>query len=40
MGLEMVNVAASQELDTKVIRTGLCTLCGACVGTCPYMVAH
>ena len=39
-GLYMVNAGASQELDAKVIKTGLCTLCGACVGTCPYMVAY
>ena len=39
-GHSMGNAGASQELDTKVIKTGLCTLCGACLGTCPYMVAH
>ncbi len=36
----MIEAGALQELDTKVIKTGLCTLCGACVGTCPYMVAY
>jgi coenzyme F420 hydrogenase subunit beta len=29
-----------QELQTKVIDRGLCTLCGGCVGTCPYFVAY
>jgi len=27
---------ASQRLYDEVITTGLCTLCGACVGLCPY----
>ncbi len=31
---------ACQELDAKVIREDLCTLCGACVGNCPYIVAY
>ncbi len=29
-----------QELQSKVIDRGLCTLCGGCVGTCPYFVAY
>jgi coenzyme F420 hydrogenase subunit beta len=36
----MVNLKACEELDAKVIRTGLCTLCGACVGNCPYLAAY
>ena len=36
----MVNSKACEELDTKVIKTGLCTLCGACVGNCPYLAAY
>ena len=27
---------ASQRLYDEVIATGLCTLCGACIGLCPY----
>ena len=27
---------ASQKLYDEVISSGLCTLCGACVGACPY----
>jgi len=29
-------VKASQRLYDEVVATGLCTLCGACVGLCPY----
>jgi coenzyme F420 hydrogenase subunit beta len=29
-----------QELQSEVIDRQLCTLCGACVGMCPYLVAH
>ena len=29
-----------QELRTEVVERQLCTLCGACVGMCPYLVAH
>ena len=32
--------SACQELDSKVIKKGLCTLCGACAGTCPYFACH
>ena len=27
---------ASQRLYDEVITTGLCTMCGGCVGLCPY----
>ena len=36
----IVESKACQELETNVIKKGLCTLCGACVGLCPYIVAH
>lgn len=29
-----------RELLDEVIDPGLCTLCGACAGACPYLVAH
>jgi len=29
-----------KELFAEVIETGLCTLCGACTGSCPYLVYH
>ena len=29
-----------QVLVDEVIRKDLCTLCGACVGLCPYLIAH
>ena len=29
-----------QELESKVINRELCTLCGACVGMCPYILAY
>lgn len=29
-----------KELREKVLNTGLCTHCGACVNLCPYAVAH
>ena len=35
-----MNSKACEELDAKVIKTGLCTLCGACVGNCPYLAAY
>ena len=37
MGLE---VKASRELQAEVLTAKLCSLCGACVGMCPYWVAH
>ena len=32
-------VKGPKELVEEVINAGLCTLCGACAGSCPYMVA-
>jgi coenzyme F420 hydrogenase subunit beta len=29
-----------KELFTEVIETGLCALCGACAGSCPYLVYY
>lgn len=29
-----------KELITEVIETGLCALCGACTGNCPYLAYH
>jgi coenzyme F420 hydrogenase subunit beta len=29
-----------KELFTEVIEAGLCALCGACTGTCPYLVYY
>jgi len=29
-----------KELFEEVINQGLCTLCGACAGTCPYLVSY
>ncbi|MGA2466082.1 MAG: Coenzyme F420 hydrogenase/dehydrogenase, beta subunit C-terminal domain [Thermodesulfobacteriota bacterium] len=36
----MVESKACQDLVNKVIKKDLCTLCGACVGMCPYLVTH
>ncbi len=36
----MMESRACQELENRVIKQGLCTLCGACVGMCPYFVAY
>lgn len=36
----MSELKGCQELKTKVIKEGLCTLCGACVGMCPYLVIY
>jgi coenzyme F420 hydrogenase subunit beta len=33
-------VKGPQDLEKEVIQAGLCTLCGACVGLCPYFRAH
>ncbi|MDY6916428.1 MAG: Coenzyme F420 hydrogenase/dehydrogenase, beta subunit C-terminal domain [Chloroflexota bacterium] len=33
-------VKGCKELYTDVIQAGLCTLCGACVGSCPYLVSY
>jgi coenzyme F420 hydrogenase subunit beta len=35
-----VRVKGAKELAEEVINAGLCTLCGACAGGCPYMVSH
>lgn len=35
-----MKVKGSKELLTEVIDAGLCTLCGACAGGCPYLVPH
>jgi len=35
-----LEVKASRELQAEVLARNLCTLCGACVGMCPYWVAH
>jgi coenzyme F420 hydrogenase subunit beta len=36
----MVRPKACQVLVDEVIKKDLCTLCGACVGLCPYFIAH
>jgi coenzyme F420 hydrogenase subunit beta len=36
----MTKSSACQEIDRNVIKKGLCTLCGACAGTCPYFACH
>ena len=33
-------IKGPQDLEKEVIKTDLCTLCGACVGLCPYFRAH
>jgi len=35
-----VESKACQALVDEVIKKDLCTLCGACVGLCPYFIAH
>jgi coenzyme F420 hydrogenase subunit beta len=35
-----LDVKASRELQAEVLNPKLCSLCGACVGMCPYWVAH
>jgi coenzyme F420 hydrogenase subunit beta len=35
-----LDVKASRELQSEVLGRNLCSLCGACVGMCPYWVAH
>ncbi len=34
------DIKGPQELDREVIKADLCTLCGACVGLCPYFRAY
>src|SRR3989339_298326 len=29
-----------KELEAQILRTGLCTGCGACVNLCPYQAIH
>jgi coenzyme F420 hydrogenase subunit beta len=33
-------IKGPQDLEKDVIKADLCTLCGACVGLCPYFRAH
>ena len=35
-----LDVKASRELQSEVLAQNLCSLCGACVGMCPYLVAY
>ncbi|MCJ7791801.1 MAG: Coenzyme F420 hydrogenase/dehydrogenase, beta subunit C-terminal domain [Dehalococcoidia bacterium] len=35
-----MKVKGCKELFEEVINRGLCTLCGACIGRCPYMAFH
>ena len=35
-----VEVKGSKELVEEVINAGLCTLCGACAGSCPYLISY
>lgn len=35
-----MQVAGSKELTEQVVEQGLCTVCGACVGLCPYFKVH
>jgi coenzyme F420 hydrogenase subunit beta len=35
-----MTAAACRDLEKRVIKENLCTLCGACTGLCPYLVAH
>ena len=35
-----LDVKASRELQSEVLAQNLCSLCGACVGMCPYFVAY
>jgi coenzyme F420 hydrogenase subunit beta len=37
MGLE---VKGCRELQSEVLARDLCSLCGACIGMCPYLVAY
>ena len=35
-----LDVKASRELQSEVLARNLCSLCGACVGMCPYWAAY
>jgi coenzyme F420 hydrogenase subunit beta len=35
-----IKARGCQDLVTEVIETGLCALCGACTGNCPYLAYH
>jgi coenzyme F420 hydrogenase subunit beta len=36
----VTKVKGAKELLDEVINTGLCTLCGACSGSCPYLISY
>lgn len=36
----MMESKVCQEIESKVIKENLCTLCGACLEVCPYLVAY
>lgn len=36
----MTECTACEELQSRVIKEGLCTYCGACTGMCPYLVPY
>jgi coenzyme F420 hydrogenase subunit beta len=36
----MAGLKTCQELVSEVLKMDLCTLCGACVGLCPYFISH
>ena len=35
-----MQIAGSKELTEQVLDKDLCTVCGACVGMCPYFKVH
>ena len=36
----VTKVKGAKELQEEVISKGLCTFCGACSGSCPYLVPY